>query len=62
MRNQVREGGSVKRLSVAVVVDGTYKTEGSQVVVTIGGQSIVLTVDDHGCLTGGQLIGTYCKQ
>ncbi len=28
VRNQVRESGQVKRLSVAVVVDGTYKTEG----------------------------------
>ena len=28
VRNQVRESGSVKRLSVAVVVDGSYKTEG----------------------------------
>jgi len=28
VRNQVREGGQVHRLSVAVVVDGTYKTEG----------------------------------
>ena len=27
-RTQVREGGQVKRLSVAVVVDGIYKTEG----------------------------------
>ena len=26
IRNQVRESGQVKRLSVAVVVDGTYKT------------------------------------
>jgi flagellar M-ring protein FliF len=28
IRSQVRESGSVRRLSVAVVVDGTYKTEG----------------------------------
>lgn len=28
VRSQVREGGQVKRLSVAVVVDGIYKTEG----------------------------------
>jgi flagellar M-ring protein FliF len=28
VRNQVRESGQVKRLSVAVVVDGSYKTEG----------------------------------
>lgn len=27
VRNQIREGGQVRRLSVAVVVDGTYKTE-----------------------------------
>jgi len=27
VRNQVREGGQIHRLSVAVVVDGTYKTE-----------------------------------
>ena len=27
VRNQVRESGQVRRLSVAVVVDGTYKTE-----------------------------------
>lgn len=27
VRNQVREGGQIKRLSVAVVVDGSYKTE-----------------------------------
>ena len=28
VRNQVRESGQVRHLSVAVVVDGTYKTEG----------------------------------
>ncbi len=28
VRNQVREGGQVRHLSVAVVVDGSYKTEG----------------------------------
>ncbi|MDR3450506.1 MAG: flagellar basal-body MS-ring/collar protein FliF [Alphaproteobacteria bacterium] len=28
VRSQVRESGQVRRLSVAVVVDGTYKTEG----------------------------------
>ena len=28
VRNQVREGGQVRRLSVAVVVDGSYKVEG----------------------------------
>ncbi|MDX2028087.1 MAG: flagellar basal-body MS-ring/collar protein FliF [Alphaproteobacteria bacterium] len=28
IRSQVRESGQVRRLSVAVVVDGTYKTEG----------------------------------
>ena len=28
VRSQVREGGQVRRLSVAVVVDGSYKTEG----------------------------------
>lgn len=28
IRSQVRESGSVRKLSVAVVVDGTYKTEG----------------------------------
>jgi flagellar M-ring protein FliF len=29
VRNQVRESGQVRRLSVAVVVDGSYKTEGT---------------------------------
>ncbi len=28
MRNQVRESGQIRHLSVAVVVDGSYKTEG----------------------------------
>jgi flagellar M-ring protein FliF len=27
VRNQIREGGQIRRLSVAVVVDGSYKTE-----------------------------------
>ena len=55
--------GDTVDLTVAGMVQrGAYKVDGSKVVVTIGGQSIVLTVDDHGCLTGGQLIGTYCKQ
>ncbi len=40
---------------------GTYQVDGKQVIVVIGNDQEMMTIDDKGCLGGGNLRGTYCK-
>jgi len=45
--------GQIRRLS--------YKLEGKKVIMTFGNESNVFTINDDGCLDGGQMIGKLCK-
>lgn len=55
-------GETVDLTLMGMVHRGTYKIDGKTVAMTIDAQSIVFTMDDKGCLDGGQLIGKYCKK
>ena len=40
---------------------GTWELDERELVVTVGNDVQVLTLDDEGCLVGGGFLGTYCK-
>lgn len=39
-----------------------YEVDGDSVKLTNAGETVILTMDDKGCLVGGGPLGTYCKQ
>lgn len=42
--------------------EATYEVDGKKVKVTTGGDTQIFTIDDTGCLDGGQLLGRYCRE
>jgi hypothetical protein len=46
---------------MAQTVRGSYKIDGKQVLITVGGQQQVFMIDDDGCLDGGGVFGKFCK-
>ena len=57
-----RSGGKVDVELVGVTHEGTYEIDGKTVtVVGANGARTPLTIASNGCLEGGGLVGTYCK-
>jgi len=52
----------VQQNSMGLTVQGTYQVQNQQVDITMGGQTLVLTIDSDGCLDAGDLLGKFCKQ
>jgi hypothetical protein len=42
-------------------VRANYKVDGKSVLLIVNGQQEVFTLDDAGCLDGGNLFGKFCK-
>lgn len=42
-------------------VEGTYTIEEDKVKIKVDGQIHIFTIIDNGCLEGGGMFGTYCK-
>jgi hypothetical protein len=55
-------GETVDIVIMDVTRRGTYKIDGKKVAMTLNGESLVMVMDDKGCLDGGELIGKYCKK
>ncbi|MGJ5819375.1 hypothetical protein [Paludibaculum fermentans] len=53
--------GKVDLTFMTMTKEGTFAVDGKRVKVTNGGDTQVFTLDDRGCLDGGQLLGRYCK-
>ena len=54
-------GSEVNISMMEQTVRANYKIDGKQVLLTVNGQSEVFTLDDAGCLDGGNLFGKFCK-
>jgi hypothetical protein len=54
-------GGKVEISFMSMTKEGSYEVDGKRVKVTAGGDTQIFTIDDHGCLDGGGLLGRYCK-
>ena len=54
-------GGKVDATFMGMTKEGTYKKDGKRVTITVNGDTQVLTLAANGCLEGGGILGTYCK-
>lgn len=54
-------GDAVNVTFMTQTVQGSYKLDGQQLVITVNGQQQVFTIDGEGCIDGGNMIGKYCK-
>ena len=56
-----KSDGKVEITFMGSAREGTYVVEDSKVKVTAGGDTQIFTIRDDGCLDGGGLVGSYCK-
>jgi hypothetical protein len=54
-------GDSVNLTMMEQTVRANYKIDGKSVLLIVNGQQQVFTIDDAGCLDGGNLFGKFCK-
>jgi hypothetical protein len=54
-------GGKVDATFMGMTKEGTFKKDGKRVTITVNGDTQVLTLAANGCLEGGGILGTYCK-
>ena len=53
--------GTVEITFMGMTKEGTYVVEDKRVKITTGGDTLIFTIDDKGCIEGGGLLGKYCK-
>ena len=57
-----KSGGKVDVRLIGITHEGTYEIDGDTVtVIGADGTRTPLTIASSGCLEGGGLVGTYCK-
>ena len=56
-----RSGGKVRVTFMGMTKVGTYEIEDNEVLITVGNETNVFTLDEQGCVVGGGLFGKYCK-
>ncbi len=56
-----RSGSKVHVTFMGMTKVGTFEVDGKEVLITIGNETNVFTIDDKGCVVGGGPLGTYCK-
>ncbi len=56
-----RSGNKVRVTFMGMTKVGTYEIDGKEVLITVGNETSVFTIDDKGCIVGGGPLGRYCK-
>jgi hypothetical protein len=56
-----RSGGKVRITFAGMTKIGTYEIDGKEVLITVGNETNVFTLDAQGCVVGGGVLGKYCK-
>lgn len=56
-----KPGGKVRVTFMGMTKVGTFEVEDNEVLITVGNETNVFTLDDRGCVVGGGLLGKYCK-
>lgn len=56
-----RAGGKVRITAMGMTKVGTYEIDGKEVLITVGAETNVFTIDAKGCVVGGGFLGKYCK-
>jgi hypothetical protein len=55
-------GEKVEVTAMGVTHEGTYVLDGERVKITISGDTTIMSIDEHGCLDAGGMIGKLCKK
>lgn len=58
----LKSGGKANVEFMGTTKQGTYEIDGDEITLTVGNDAQVLRIDDSGCLVGGGLLGTYCRE
>jgi hypothetical protein len=56
-----RSGGKLRVTFGGMTKVGTYELDGKEVLITVGNETNVFTLDAQGCVVGGGILGKYCK-
>ncbi|HXG00781.1 MAG TPA: hypothetical protein VNL69_08335 [Bacteroidota bacterium] len=57
-----KPGGKVEVTAMGTTQEASYEREGRKVkIVAQGSAATIFTIDEKGCLDGGELIGKFCK-
>ncbi len=57
-----KPGGKVEVVAMGMTKELPYEMEGKKVkIVDEAKTATILTIDDNGCLDGGEMIGKFCK-
>jgi hypothetical protein len=59
---EFHSNGKVDLDVMGPVQEGSYVVEDGKVKITNAGQTVVMRIDDKGCLDGGAMFGKLCKQ
>jgi hypothetical protein len=59
---EFHSNGKVDLDVIGPVQEGTYVVEDGKVKITNANSTVVFKIDDKGCLHGGAMFGTLCKQ
>ncbi|HNQ27386.1 MAG TPA: hypothetical protein PKL92_05640 [Aquaticitalea sp.] len=54
-------GNTVEIVFMGVTKEAEYTVDGKKVRITAAGETQVFTLTDKGCLDGGGMLGSYCK-
>ena len=56
-----RPDGKVRVTFMGMTKVGTFEIDGKEVLITVGNETNVFTLNDQGCVVGGGFLGKYCK-
>ena len=58
----LKSGHKVEITAMGQTKAGNYELEDKKVKIIIAGDNVIFTIDDKGCLDGGTIVGTFCKE
>jgi hypothetical protein len=58
----LKSGHKVEITAMGQTKAGNYELEDKKVKIIIAGENVIFTIDDKGCLDGGNIVGTFCKE
>ena len=58
----LKSGHKVEITAIGQTKGGNYELEDHKVKITVAGDNVIFTIDDKGCLDGGNIVGKFCKE
>jgi hypothetical protein len=62
MQMEFHSNGKVEMGAMGMAQEGTYAVEDGKAKISVAGQTMIMKIDDKGCLEGGFALGKLCKE